>query len=60
MMKQGDDGIVLKDARDKVVLRIPTRKIDQFVPWRLSHMPDLLIREMTTQQVTDLLSSLSP
>jgi hypothetical protein len=58
MMKQGDDEIVLKVARDKVI-RIPTRKIDQLVPWRQPHMPDLLIREMTTQQVTDLLSYLS-
>jgi len=40
------------------VRRIPKTKIEQLVPQRLSLMPDLLVRDMTAQQVADLLAYL--
>jgi len=58
LLKQDDDNVVLKDAQDKVI-RIPTKMIEQLVPQSRSLMPDLLLREMTAQQVADLLSYLS-
>lgn len=50
--------VVLKDAQDKLS-RIPTKDIEQLVPQRQSLMPDLLVRDMTAQQVADLLAYLS-
>ncbi len=50
--------VVLKDAQDKVI-RIPSKQIEQLVPQRQSLMPDLLLRDMTAQQVADLLAYLS-
>ena len=41
------------------ILRIPTKQIEQLVPQRQSLMPDLLLRDMTAQQVADLLEYLS-
>jgi len=49
--------VVLKDAQNKVI-RIPTKQIEQIVPQRQSLMPDLLLRDMTGQQVADLLAYL--
>ena len=50
--------VVLKDARNQV-LRVPAKTIEQLVPQRQSLMPDLLFRDMTAQQVADLLAYLS-
>lgn len=50
--------VVLKDAQDKVI-RIPSAQIEQLVPQRQSLMPDLLLRDMTAQQVADLLEYLA-
>ncbi len=58
LVQKDDDEVVLKDAQDKVS-RIPTKKIEQLVPQRQSLMPDLLLRDMTAQQVADLLAYLS-
>jgi hypothetical protein len=41
------------------VIRIPSQHIEQLVPQRQSLMPDLLVRDMTAQQVADLLTYLS-
>ncbi len=49
--------VVIKDAQDKVI-RIPSQQIEQLVPQRQSLMPDLLLRDMTAQQVADLLAYL--
>jgi uncharacterized repeat protein (TIGR03806 family) len=49
--------VVLKDAQDKL-FRIPVSEIEQLVPQRQSIMPDLLLRDMTAQQVADLLAFL--
>ncbi len=56
-MQKDDNEVVLKDAQD-IVRRIPKTKIEQLVPQRLSLMPDLLVRDMTAQQVADLLAFL--
>jgi uncharacterized repeat protein (TIGR03806 family) len=57
LLNKDDNEVVLKDAQDKVS-RIPTKKIEQLVPQRPSLMPDLLFRDMTAQQVADLLAYL--
>lgn len=58
LLSKDDNEVVLKDAQDKVT-RIPVKKIEQLVPQRQSLMPDLLFRDMTAQQVADLLEYLS-
>lgn len=58
LLDKNDDEVVLKDAQDKVS-RIPRTKIEQLVPQRQSLMPDLLFRDMTAQQVADLIEYLS-
>lgn len=49
--------VVLRDAQDQVV-RIPAKDVQQFVPQRQSIMPELLLRDMTAEQVADLLEFL--
>ncbi|MDA1049462.1 MAG: PQQ-dependent sugar dehydrogenase [Planctomycetota bacterium] len=58
LVHRDDNEVVLKDAEDKLI-RISTSKIEQLVPQRQSLMPELLLRDMTAQQVADLLSYLS-
>ena len=57
LLSKDDNEVVLKDAQDKVT-RIPVKQIEQLVPQRQSLMPDLLFRDMTAQQVADLLAYL--
>ena len=57
LVQKDDNEVVLKDAQDKVQ-HIPKTKIEQLVPQRKSLMPDLLVRDMTAQQVADLLAFL--
>ncbi len=57
LMTKDDNEVVLKDAQDKL-LRIPSKQIEQLVPQRQSLMPDLLFRDLTAQQVADLLEYL--
>ncbi|MCX7422807.1 MAG: PQQ-dependent sugar dehydrogenase [Planctomycetia bacterium] len=58
LLSKDDNEVVLKDAQDKVS-RIPVKQIEQLVPQRQSLMPDLLFRDLTAQQVADLLEYLS-
>jgi len=58
LLNKDDHEVVLKDAQD-VVSRLPTKRIEQLVPQRQSLMPDLLFRDMTAQQVADLLAYLT-
>ena len=58
LVNKDENEVVLKDAQDKL-LRIPSKQIEQLVPQRQSLMPDLLLRDMTAQQVADLLAYLS-
>ena len=57
-MSKNQNEVLLKDAQDKTH-RIPTEQIEQLVPQGQSLMPELLVREMTAQQVADLLAFLS-
>ena len=58
LLKKDDSEVVLKDAQDKEI-RIPAKAIERLVPMRQSLMPDLLLRDMTAEQVADLLAFLS-
>jgi putative heme-binding domain-containing protein len=55
---QTDEAVVLKDAQNKRH-RVPRENIELLVRQRRSLMPDLLLRDMTQQDVADLLSFLS-
>ena len=57
LVQKDDDEVTLRDAEDKV-RRIPAKSIEQLVPQQRSLMPDLLVRDMTAQQVADLLAYL--
>ncbi len=57
LVEQNDDAVVLRDAQDEL-RRIAKDSIEQLVPQRQSLMPDLLVRDMTAQQVADLLAYL--
>lgn len=58
LVSKNDEEVVLKSPTNKEV-RIPLKEIEQLVPQRQSLMPDLLLRDMTAQQVSDLLEYLS-
>jgi putative heme-binding domain-containing protein len=58
LVKKSDAEVVLKDAQD-MEIRISAAQIEKFVPQGQSLMPDLLVRDMTAQQVADLLAYLS-
>ena len=51
-------GVVLKDAQGKSV-RFTTGEIERLVPQSRSLMPELLLRDLTAQQVADLLEFLA-
>ena len=56
--------VTTSDLEDRLsplysALRIPSGQIEHLVPQRLSLMPELLLRDMTAQQVADLLAYLS-
>jgi uncharacterized repeat protein (TIGR03806 family) len=50
--------VILKDAENKEIV-IPASQIEQLVPQSRSLMPELLLRDMTAQQVADLLEYLT-
>jgi putative heme-binding domain-containing protein len=50
--------VVLRDAQGKVVT-IPARDVEAVVPQPKSLMPELLVRDLTAQEVADLLAFLS-
>jgi putative heme-binding domain-containing protein len=58
LLKKDESEVVLKDAQDKEV-RIPAKEIERLVPLTQSLMPDLQLRDMTAEQVADLLAYLS-
>jgi putative heme-binding domain-containing protein len=57
LTQKDDKEVILRDAQDQVH-HIPTENIEQLVPQQQSLMPDLLVREMTAQQVADLMAYL--
>ena len=50
---------MLKDAQGKTITDRRVAEIDQFVPQPRSLMPELLLRDLTAQQVADLLEFLA-
>jgi len=57
LIEKTDEAVRLKDARNDEV-RVPAEQIELLVPQQKSLMPDLLLRDMTPQQVADLLAFL--
>ena len=57
LVEKTADAVVLRDAQDQTV-SIPARDVQQLVPQRQSIMPELLLRDMTAEQVADLLEFL--
>ena len=58
LIKKDDKEVVLRDAKDKLA-RIPAADVEVIAPQQKSLMPDLLVRDMTAQQVADLLAFLA-
>jgi putative heme-binding domain-containing protein len=57
-VEKTDAAVVLKDAQGKSV-RLASGEIERMVPQSRSLMPELLLRDMTAQQVADLLEFLA-
>lgn len=58
VVKKDDREIILKDAKGKLI-QLPVDEIEELVPQPQSMMPELLLRDMTAQQVADLTTFLS-
>ena len=58
LVKKDGNEIILRDAQNKLIT-IPATEVEQLVPQKQSLMPELLLRDMTAQQVADLLAYLS-
>jgi len=58
LLSQDEQEVVLKDAQDQIT-RFAKQQIEQLVPQQQSLMPELLLRDMTAEQVADLLAYLS-
>jgi len=57
-VEKTDRAVVLKDAQGKI-LKVTAGEIERLVPQSRSLMPELLLRDMTAQQVADLLAFLA-
>jgi hypothetical protein len=57
-VEQTDEQVVLQDAKNKRQT-IPASEVELLVRQRKSLMPELLLRDMTRQEVADLLAYLS-
>ena len=57
LVSRSDTEIVLRDPARKTI-RIPAGDVELIVPQRKSLMPELLLKDMTAQQVADLLAFL--
>jgi uncharacterized repeat protein (TIGR03806 family) len=58
ILEKTDQSVVLKDAQGKT-LHVPKAEIERLVPQSRSLMPELLLRDLTAQQVADLLEFLA-
>jgi putative heme-binding domain-containing protein len=54
VVEKGARDVVLKDAKGATI-RVPIADVEQLVPQSRSLMPELLLRDLTAQQVADLL-----
>jgi uncharacterized repeat protein (TIGR03806 family) len=57
-LEKNERAVVLKDAQGKT-LKVATGEIERLVPQTRSLMPELLLRDLTAQQVADLLEFLA-
>jgi putative heme-binding domain-containing protein len=57
LVEQTDREVVLRDVKDQLI-SIPANEVELVVPQRQSIMPDLQLRDMTAEQVADLLEFL--
>ena len=57
LVKKDAREIVLRDAQNKLLV-IPAEQVEELVPQGKSLMPELLLRDLTAQQVADLLAYL--
>ena len=57
LVKKTDTDVVLKDGQGKLVT-IPAKEVELLSPQQKSLMPELLLRDMTAQEVADLLEFL--
>jgi putative heme-binding domain-containing protein len=58
LVEKTEREVVLRDARNQAI-RVPAAEVEQLVPQTKSFMPELLVRDLTAQQVADLLEFLS-
>jgi putative heme-binding domain-containing protein len=58
MIERTESVVVLKDAKNQLI-RLPAGEVEDLTPQQQSLMPDLLLRDLTAQQVADLVSFLS-
>ncbi len=54
IVEKGERDVALKDAQGKTI-RVPHTEVEKLVPQSRSLMPELLLRDLTAQQVADLL-----
>jgi putative heme-binding domain-containing protein len=57
LVKNEPDEVVPKDAKGKLI-SIPAEDVEQSVAQQQSMMPDLLLRDLTAEQVADLIAYL--
>jgi putative heme-binding domain-containing protein len=58
LVKRDDKMIVLKDAQNKLI-EVPASDMEVLLPQAKSLMPELLLRDLTAEQVADLLAYLA-
>jgi len=58
LIKNEPPEVVLKDAKGQLI-SIPSADVEQLAPQQQSMMPDLLLRDLTAEQVADLIAYLS-
>jgi putative heme-binding domain-containing protein len=58
LISRTDKQVLLRDAKQKQTI-IPANEIEELIVQRKSLMPELLLKDMTAQQVADLLAYLS-
>jgi putative heme-binding domain-containing protein len=58
LVERTEQAVVLKDAKNQII-RLAANEIEQLTSQQQSLMPDLLLRDLTAQQVADLIAFLS-
>jgi putative heme-binding domain-containing protein len=58
LINKDENGLILKDAQNKEI-KIPADQVEFSAPQQKSLMPELLVQDMTAQELADLLAYLS-